>query len=63
MEIAVILLVGLFLYAASKWAIYKLSVMAILLYFAERGVDIPDVNTIQKYRMIVVKKLFHIKGD
>ena len=63
MEIEVMLLAGLLLYAASKWAIYRISVMAILLYFAERGVDIPDAQVIQKYRLIVAKKLFHIKED
>jgi len=63
MEFVVILLVGLLLHAISKWAIYKLSAMAILLYFAELGYELPDKQTIQKYREKVLKKELNIKED
>lgn len=58
-----IFLILFLLFALSKWAIYRLSVLAILLYCAERGVDLPDAETIQKYRMKVVTKKLNIKED
>lgn len=57
------ILSALLILALSKWAIYRLSVMAILLYCAESGIDLPEHETIQKYRMKVVMKRFNIKGD
>lgn len=61
MEIVVMMLIVMLLYASLKWAIYKLSVMAILLYFAELRMELPDAQTIQKYRIKVVKKIVGIK--
>ncbi|MGM9915867.1 hypothetical protein [Anaerotignum sp.] len=61
MKFVVMMLIGMLLYAASKWAIYRLSVMAILLYFAELRMELPDAQTIQKYRIKVVKKIVGIK--
>lgn len=58
-----IVLVILLLFAVSKWIIYRLSVMAILLYYAERGVDLPSTEIIQEYRMKAAMKLLHIKED
>ena len=43
--------------AISKWLIYRLSLMAILLYYAERGQELPNQSTIQQYQMKVLKKL------
>ncbi len=51
------------IWAVSKWMTYKLSVLAILLYYADCGIELPDTNTIQKYRLKVAMKFFHIKGD
>lgn len=41
----------------SKWLIYRLSLMAILLYYAEHGQELPNQSTIQQYQMKVLKKL------
>lgn len=49
--------------AMSKWMIYRLSLMAVLLYYAECGVELPDKATIQKYQMKVVEKSLGVKGD
>ena len=43
--------------AISKWLIYRLSLMAILLYYAERGQEFPNQSTIQQYQRKVLKKL------
>lgn len=58
-----IVLIVLLLFAISKWIIYRLSVMAILLYYEENGVDLPEAEIIQEYRMKVATKLLHIKED
>jgi len=44
------------LWAAHKWIYYRLTVMALLLYYAESGQELPDNDTIQKYRMKVATK-------
>lgn len=49
--------------ALSKWAIYKLSLMAVLLYYVEQGEDVPTENIIQEYRVKIVKKLLGCKAD
>ena len=47
--LTVILVIALVI-AISKWIVYRLSVMAVLLYYAECGQEIPDNSTIQKYQ-------------
>lgn len=49
--------------ALSKWVVYKLSFMAVLLYYGEQGEDLPAESVIQKYRVKVVKKLLGCKAD
>lgn len=58
-----IFLIAILLIALSKWAIYRLSVVAILLYYAEHGVELPSTEIIQKYRMKTVTKWLGIKED
>ncbi len=58
-----IILILLLLIAGLKCVAYKLSTMAILLYFVERGIELPDTQTLQKYREKVMKKMLHIKED
>lgn len=53
-----IILILLLLWAVSKWIIYRLSFMAILLYYAECGLELPDHDKIQEYRLKVVNKSF-----
>ena len=59
----VIILLLILLYALMKWTIYRLSVLAILLYFAESGVELPDAATIQRYKVKVAMRSLHIKED
>lgn len=47
-----ILIISL-LWAIHKWIYYRLTVEAILLYYAECGIELPDIDVIQKYRMKV----------
>lgn len=56
-----IILILALLYALSKWIIWRLNTLAILLYYGECGIGLPDAETIQKYRTKVVMKSFHIK--
>lgn len=50
------------LLAISKWIVYKLSFMAVLLYYGECGQSLPDANTIRKYQVKVVLKFLGVKG-
>lgn len=47
--------------AVSKWFIYRLGVMAVLLYYAELGIGLPDPDTIRKYQAKVLMKTLGIK--
>ena len=44
-----------------KWIIYKISFMAVLLYYGEKGIEMPAVGVIQEYQLKVVKRLLGIK--
>lgn len=49
------------LICAEKWFSYKIGNLTILLYMAESGIELPDSETIEKYRKKVIKKLLNIK--
>lgn len=51
------------LICAERWFSYKIGNLTILLYFAESGVELPDSESIRKYREKVIKKLLHVKED
>ncbi len=51
-----VILLLLLIVSLSKWAIYRLSLMAVLLYYAESGSELPDKGTIQKYQTKVFWK-------
>ena len=44
------LLVLALLIAVSKWIVWRISFMAVLLYYGERGQELPTAETIQKYQ-------------
>lgn len=58
-----LILLLLLIWAILKWFLYWLSVQAILLYFAECGMELPDEQEIQKYRLKVARKSLGIKED
>lgn len=60
-KIKFLILVGLLVLASSKWTIYRLSAMAILQYYGELGLELPSLDTIQKYRIKVAKKEFGLE--
>lgn len=41
-------------------AVTRISLLSILLYYADRHISLPDDNEIQKYTIKACKKLFHI---
>ena len=47
--LTVILVIALVI-AISKWIVYRLSVMAVLLYYGKRGQELLTAETIQKYQ-------------
>lgn len=51
-----IALMILLLLVIVKWLMRRLSIAAILLYYIERDLLIPDHDTIQEYRIKVVEK-------
>ncbi len=51
-----IALMILLLLVIVKWLMCRLSIAAILLYYIERDLLIPDHDTIQEYRIKVVEK-------
>lgn len=60
-EVVIALLVITLVVAISKWIAYRLSFMAVLLYYAECGQEIPDNSTIQKYQTKAALKLLGIR--
>lgn len=48
------ILIAALVVAVSKWFIYRLGVLAILLYYAESGLKLPDQDTIRKYQTKVL---------
>ncbi len=58
---AAMILAGLLAIAVSKWFSYRLGVMAILLYYAEAGIELPDPDTIRKYQTKALMKTLGIK--
>lgn len=60
---AIPIMACLLILALSKWAVYKISFMAVLLYYGEKGVDFPTDSIIQEYQLKVVKKMLGIKRD
>lgn len=57
------LLVIILIISISKWIVYRLSFMGVLLYYAECGQELPDNSTIQKYQIKVALELLGIKGN
>lgn len=55
------ILILLLLVAAMKWLYYRLCVMAILLYFAECGIELPDAAKIQEYCIKAARKQLGVK--
>lgn len=56
-----IVLIGLLFWAITKWFMWRLSFMAVLLYYADCGMELPDAKIIQKYQVKVVEKYIGIK--
>ena len=48
-------------WAITKWIFWRISFLAILLYFAECGMDLPDAKKIQEYQTKVLQKYFTVK--
>ena len=61
MIVTMLLMVCIIIWLVSKWLIYKLSLMAILLYYGEKGLELPSYSIIQEYRLKAAKKLLGIK--
>ena len=57
-----VLLVIALLFAVSKWIIWRLSFMAVLLYYGERGQELPDPDVIQKYQTEAALRLLKLKN-
>lgn len=60
-EIRFWILAGLLVFAVSKWIVYRFSMMAVLLYYGELGLELPSLDIIQEYRMKAVRKEFHLE--
>ncbi len=62
-EMVTALLVIILIISISKWIVYRLSFMGVLLYYTECGQELPDHSTIQKYQIKAALKLLGIKGN
>lgn len=49
--------------AITKWIMWRLNFLAVLLYFAECGQELPDASKIQEYSLKAAKKELGIKED
>ena len=54
------LLILALLIAVSKWIVWRISFMAVLLYYGECGQELP---TAEKYQTKAALKSFGLKGD
>ena len=59
--VTAILVIAL-LFAVSKWIIWRLSFMAVLLYYGERGQELPDPEVMQKYQTEAALRLLKLKN-
>ena len=56
------LLVIALVIAISKWIVYRLSVMAVLLYYGECGQELPTAEMIRKYQTKAALKSLGLDG-
>lgn len=56
-----VILILLLAIAVLKWIIYRISFMAVLLYYGECGQELPDTDTIRKYQVKVALKLLGLR--
>lgn len=56
-----VILILLLIVVVMKMLYYKLCIMAILLYFAECGIELPDAAKIQEYCIKAARKQLGIK--
>lgn len=45
-------------YSGLKWFAWNMACKAVLLYYTETGSELPDAETIKKYRKKVIEKTF-----
>lgn len=57
------LLILALLIAVSKWIVWRISFMAVLLYYGECGQELPTAEMIRKYQTKAALKSFGLKGD
>lgn len=55
------LLIIALIWSIAKWLMWKISFMAVLLYYAECGQELPDVRAIKQYQTKAVEKYLNIK--
>ncbi|MDO4326286.1 MAG: hypothetical protein Q4E24_09700 [bacterium] len=58
-----VLLVMMLFVAITKWIMWRLYFLAVLLYYAECGIELPDTKKIREYSMKAAKKSLGIKED
>lgn len=58
--VAALLAIAL-VWAIAKWLMWRISFMAVLLYYAECGQELPDTKAIKQYQAKVVEKYLNIK--
>lgn len=58
--VAALLAIAL-VWAITKWIFWRISFMAVLLYYAECGQELPDTKAIKQYQAKVVEKYLNIK--
>ena len=63
MTLVVGVLGALLMLSLFKMLIYKMSVLAIIEFYLEKGGEIPDKKSLQKHQMRVLKKWLHIRED
>lgn len=49
------------IYSMMKWFTWNMTCKAVLFYYAESGNELPDSETIKKYREKVIKKTIGVK--
>lgn len=61
--VVITIMACLLILSLSKWVIYKLSFMSVLMYYGEREMELPTKDIIQEYQLKVVRKMLGINAD
>lgn len=61
--VGMLIMICILILSLFKWAIYRLNLMAVLLYYEEKGIELSSYSIMQEYSLKAVRKTLEIKLD